>query len=330
VLIGNQAKLSEVFGAETLLRIRNLKYERGGSVVSRLSSWVALCDAIADETRGLAPTAYAIVDPDSRLTQLGLLPVTNSDAGYLHFESRSYGPRSGLSLALLASDWFRELFENPNSSEPQVFPWIAPSQESLDVGKAIRVRLSSRQVEKVSVISLGVGGNEDKRVSQEFEAMLVDLVASGSKVVIDEGGDESEGRIVDAHIQTLEASGKVVFRMAEGDPIDGIPESVDVLTWRGGIGSLAGLIASSDLYVGYDSAGQHLAAALSVPLLTVFVNNSTPRFTQRWKPEGPGPIEILLANRPQHGTVNAPALIEQAVTLLRRLRDQQVAPITGS
>jgi hypothetical protein len=136
VLIGNQAKLAEVFGDETLLRVRNLKYERGGSVVSRLSSWVALCDAIADETRGLGPNDYAIVDPDSRLTQLGLLPVTNSDAGYLHFESRSYGPRSGLSLALLASDWF-ELFNSIHRAS--VF-LLAPSRCS--TWKAIRVRLS--------------------------------------------------------------------------------------------------------------------------------------------------------------------------------------------
>jgi ADP-heptose:LPS heptosyltransferase len=33
--------------------------------------------------------------------------------------------------------------------------------------------------------------------------------------------------------------------------------------WDGSIGAFAGLIADSDQYIGYDSAGQHIAAAMS-------------------------------------------------------------------
>ena len=39
--------------------------------------------------------------------------------------------------------------------------------------------------------------------------------------------------------------------------------------------------------------GQHIAAALRVPTLTIFVNSSSPTFAERWRPYGPGVIEVL-------------------------------------
>jgi hypothetical protein len=37
---------------------------------------------------------------------------------------------------------------------------------------------------------------------------------------------------------------------------------IDLAVWRGRIGLLAALIGQSDLYIGYDFAGQHIAAAM--------------------------------------------------------------------
>ncbi|MFM8392397.1 MAG: glycosyltransferase family 9 protein, partial [Acidobacteriota bacterium] len=59
-----------------------------------------------------------------------------------------------------------------------------------------------------------------------------------------------------------------------------------ILTWRGGIGSLAGLIAASDQYVGYDSSGQHIAAALGIPGTTYFSSTNPAIFAKRWAPFG--------------------------------------------
>jgi ADP-heptose:LPS heptosyltransferase len=67
----------------------------------------------------------------------------------------------------------------------------------------------------------------------------------------------------------------------------------DAVTWDGGIGAFAGLIAASDQYVGYDSAGQHIAAALRIPTLTIFVNSNSATFAERWRPYGPGMIEVI-------------------------------------
>ena len=46
------------------------------------------------------------------------------------------------------------------------------------------------------------------------------------------------------------------------------------------------MIANSDLYVGYDSAGQHAAAALGIPLISIFAGAVNDRFFERWRPDG--------------------------------------------
>jgi ADP-heptose:LPS heptosyltransferase len=45
--------------------------------------------------------------------------------------------------------------------------------------------------------------------------------------------------------------------------------------------------------VGYDSAGQHVAAALDVPLVSVFGGFSCERMLQRWMPDGPGAKRVI-------------------------------------
>ena len=68
---------------------------------------------------------------------------------------------------------------------------------------------------------------------------------------------------------------------------------MSILMKQGSIGSFAALIASSDEYLGYDSSGQHLAAALGVPSITIFVNSGNEIFAQRWQSSGTGKTEIV-------------------------------------
>ena len=63
------------------------------------------------------------------------------------------------------------------------------------------------------------------------------------------------------------------------------------------------IIAGASLYVGYDSAGQHVAAACGVPLITIFAGFPCERMYYRWRPSGeratvirvdhPDPDEVL-------------------------------------
>jgi ADP-heptose:LPS heptosyltransferase len=73
-------------------------------------------------------------------------------------------------------------------------------------------------------------------------------------------------------------------------------DSAPVRTWQGSFAGFASIISRSRLYVGYDSAGQHAAAASGVPLVTVFAGAPCERFRQRWRPTGSGPIEVIRAD----------------------------------
>ena len=64
---------------------------------------------------------------------------------------------------------------------------------------------------------------------------------------------------------------------------------------------LIALVAESDLYVGYDSAFQHIAAALSVPAIDVFVNAPNEHFSRRWKPYPRAPVEVVRAGEGESG-----------------------------
>ena len=52
------------------------------------------------------------------------------------------------------------------------------------------------------------------------------------------------------------------------------------------IGEIAALIAKSDEFIGYDSACQHIAAALETPCLTIFAGSNNMRFIRRWSAYG--------------------------------------------
>jgi ADP-heptose:LPS heptosyltransferase len=50
--------------------------------------------------------------------------------------------------------------------------------------------------------------------------------------------------------------------------------------------------------VGYDSAGQHVAAAAGVPLISVFAGFPAPRMFERWRPAGEG-CRVIRVDRPE-------------------------------
>lgn len=124
-------------------------------------------------------------------------------------------------------------------------------------------------------MSFGVGGNAAKRLADPFEArLLAALAARGLPLIVDAGAGGEEAARVERAIEASGARARV---------------------WRGSFAGFASLIARSRLYVGYDSAGQHVAAACGVPLAAVFAGAPCRRFEERWRPFGPGPIEAIPA-----------------------------------
>jgi ADP-heptose:LPS heptosyltransferase len=291
VLLGS-GKLRELFGGDPRARIREIKYERGGGVLSRLTSWIDVIEAVNDEARGLKPDEFWLIDPDSRLTQLGLLPLLKDDRNYFFFESRSYRRGNATRIGQLAPLWLDEI----TGATGEAFPYVSLPAEYQNFGQSVCGKLRRAGASHVTAISLGVGGNPRKRISSEFELGLINRLIADSKLILDKGASAEEREQINRIVRTLRANDKTVVEINEQNFADVISQGkieADAITWDGGIGAFAGLIAASDGYIGYDSAGQHIAAALGVPTLTIFVNSISSVFAERWRPYGPGLIEVL-------------------------------------
>ena len=251
VLVGSQ-KSWELFAADRSIEHAPVSYRRSGSVRDRLAPWQEL-------KRVLASPHSIVIDPDSRLTQLGLLPVCPEES-YYFFESRACGSEGDDPLPVLAAAWARDTFGIPDAA-----PWIAPKP-------AEPIKIHGRPF---VTISFGVGENPAKRVADPFEAELVSHAARNGYVLIDEGAGGEEAECVQRAIARSGAPSK------------------RVRTFRGSFATFASAIARSDLYIGYDSAGQHVAAAAGIPLLSIFAGFASPRMFARWRPWGKGKIEVI-------------------------------------
>jgi len=254
----------ELFAADSRLRHLALAYGRAGTIDDRLSVWPQLREAVC------LPNSI-VLDPDSRLTQLGLLPICQEEDYYL-FESRSYGADGDASLTVLAQRWVAETF---GVSEAR--PYISTGLNPADFA---------------ATVSFGVGENPSKRVTDGFEEEL--LLRLPRPILIDKGagGDEAE-RVERAVAKAGEKA---------------------IVMWDGSFASFAAHIRSSRLYVGYDSAGAHVAAACGIPMINIFAGAVSERMFQRWRPTGDGKIEIV---RPEK--MGAAELLTTFEASLRRI-----------
>ena len=238
IVFVSPAKNYELFAADSRIEHAEVAYRRG-TLRDRLAVRHDL------ETLLAAPDAL-VIDSDSRLTQLGLLPVCAEDRYHL-FESRAYGGASGASLPQLAAAWAEETF-GVSGARPYVALAGAPAHRG------------------VIAISLGVGENPGKRLPDPFEENLLALVAeSGAEICIDKGAGGEEAARVERAV--ARAGVRVTF-------------------WDGSFAGFAAIVAAARLYVGYDSAGQHVAAAAGVPLISIFAGFPAPRMFDRWRPTG--------------------------------------------
>ena len=232
------AKNAEMFAGDPRIFPIPVSYGRGAVVRERLL-------AAAELRVSVDEFSSVVIDPDSRLTQLGLIPVCD-DARYFFFESRAFGGAMNAPLPELTAEWLSEVFDVPKQT-----PYVAP---------VVQTRVGD------IAVSLGVGENASKRIDDDFEfTVLRKLLTCGRPIVIDRGAGGEEADRVDALVAKL-----------------GQPTLLHV--HDGSYASFASHIAQSNLYFGYDSAGQHVAAAAGVPLVSVFTGHVSERMFARWRP----------------------------------------------
>jgi hypothetical protein len=282
VLLGG-TKAGAFFASDSRVRLREVAYARGGSLRDRLGGWPALVDLVRREIDGLKPEEYIVVDPDSRLTQLGLLPLVTDESRYYFFESRSFTAEESTCIGELTGRWLDGIFGA--GSRPSL-PYVSLPGEDLQRGVALRSAAAGRPL---VAVNLGVGDNPAKRVVDPFETELLSLLhARGYAIVLDQGAGEEELARTSKLIRELQDAGASVSQLGDS------PNAVsDVNVWQGSLSGFAGCIAVASLYIGYDSAGGHLAAALGVPGIDIFAGASSPRMLERWTPWGPTPASVV-------------------------------------
>ncbi len=257
IYVAGSRKSWELFAADSRILHLPISYQRRGTLKSRLDAGAAL-------RQELAGADYIVVDPDSRLTQLGLVPVC-PDGRYLFFESRAYGGDSDDSLSQLTKRWVAETF-----GVVDAFPYVLPEQHG------------GPNVEPGITVSLGVGENQDKRIGGAFEAgLLAGLLKTGLPVLVDQGAGGEEAQRVK---QAIAGSGAAPGRFE---------------LWDGSFAHFAARVVRSRLYIGYDSAGQHVAAAARTPFVSVFTGFPSERFAFRWCPNSLGRHRVLRYERPE-------------------------------
>jgi ADP-heptose:LPS heptosyltransferase len=244
------AKSAELFALDPRIHHLPLEYPRGGSLAQRLHSAAQLPLAL--------PANTLVLDPDSRLTQLGILPVCD-EAYYRFFESRAYGGDGQDSLGTLARRWCQATLGVSVQAAPP-----HPGFIQLQAAKPC------------AAVSLGVGGNADKRLDGKFEAGLLALLATRFQtILIDRGAGGEEAQRVDAAIAASQVD-RSRFQL-----------------WNGSFAGFVSLLSQAQFYAGYDSAGQHAAAACGVPLATIFAGHVSPRMLARWTPSGPASVTVI-------------------------------------
>jgi hypothetical protein len=144
-------------------------------------------------------------------------------------------------------------------------------------------------------VSLGVGENPAKGLGPEFEAALMRmLAATGECVLVDKGGSAEERQRVESVLQP------------------------GISTHDGPFAPFAAQIARSKLYIGYDSAGGHVASACGVPLISIAAGFVSDRMRARWRPNG----TVILGDHPD--------VLGEIQRTLARIQFSTNAPAAGT
>lgn len=235
----------ELFAGDDRIQHMPVQYGRASTVRERIGVWPELRDAVC-RRRSI------VIDPDSRLTQLGLLPICREE-DYYFFESRGYRAESHESLVRLTQRWVGETFDIRDAK-----PYIEP------------MPMTTTLPQFAATISFGVGENAAKRLPDPFEAELLKRLPR--PLLIDKGAGGEEAERVE----------RAVEQAGEG-----------ISVWEGSFAGFAGHIQRGRMFVGYDSAGGHVAAACGVPMVSIFAGYPSDRMFDRWRPTGDGPIRVV-------------------------------------
>ncbi len=285
VVLGD-GKLGGLIGGMPGVRVRPLSYARRGPLRERLASWLLLADAVAEEVPDL------VVAPDSRLDQLGILPVIDAARYRLWENIRPEGTQPE-SLADQLDAWCGRLLGGGSPCTPR----LAFDGERAALATRFRAAFGDAPI---CAVKLDHGGNPAKALPRDGEVHLLrGLRAKGWRVLLDRGFGPAELANCDALIDALgwrvtdlddsgQGLGRGVAALARNELA-----TPEIIRFHGSIGGWAAALSACGHALAYDSVGHHLAAALAIPVSIAFTGWSDPGFPIAWQPRGSGPVHLV-------------------------------------
>jgi ADP-heptose:LPS heptosyltransferase len=334
VFLGSEKNGVILKGNQPMVRLHPLHYNRRGFLVNRFLNWLEVIQALEEEIAGLSQGEdYIIINTDSRLLQSGLLPIIppgEEDKRYFSWiPSVNHETWKGTSQAEDLRQWLETTFGTEPPGET-IFPELHfPDEDRAFADKVYEILNPAARPFVVSM-SFGVGGNLEKRVRNgpevvsQFElGLILKLLADGVAIVLDTGFGSEEFDQAEAIIRAVRDKGIEAAEITGENPglLDSIKSgNVRLIAFQGTINKFAALINLSDCYIGYDSLGQHLAAALGRDVITVFAGYHSELFPGRWRPMGRGIIQLIKAGYGPFTIENQDALVDEVVELYKSIR----------
>jgi ADP-heptose:LPS heptosyltransferase len=254
-------------------------FDREGSLAQKLAAWPRLYRLIATERGDLTPPQVLLFDPDTRLSQLGLLPLAADSSSHYLCSRLDRAPHLGLSE--ITNQWLDQIVPDGAAATPHFS--INPAQLARCRTFAGHHPATTHRI----VVNFGVGNDDNKRLADPFEEELLAalLAQADTLVILDSGRGDREEEMAKRLMAKMAKRGYNTAELAEGDLVDvagSWPHGL--LRFTGKIDAMAGLIICCDLYIGYDSCGQHVATATDTPAIICFAGAANPRFLGRWHP----------------------------------------------
>ncbi len=333
VFLGSEKNGAILKGNQPMVRVHPLQYDRRGILVNRFLNWLPVIQALEEEIGEPGQEEdYIIINTDSRLLQSGLLPIVPTGEEikrYFSWKPSVNGETwKGTSQAEDLRQWLENTFGTEPPGEP-IYPKLHfPDEDNAFANKVYEIINPAARPFVVSM-SFGVGGNLEKRVRNGSEVvspfelgLILKLLADGVTIILDKGFGSEEFEQAAAIIRAVRDKGIEALEVTGDNPglLESIkPGDVRLIAFQGTINKFAALINLSDCYIGYDSLGQHLAAALGRDVITIFAGYHSQLFPGRWRPMGKGIIRLLKAQCGPFRVERQEELVNEAFGLYKSL-----------
>jgi hypothetical protein len=300
-------------------------YKNDGTLFEKMTSWPTLLTITRQEAQGHQPGEVLLFDPDSRLSQLGLLPLIDDASTYV-FPSRASQARisDNKNLSLLANEWLNTIL----AENKTVYPKLSFAAPKLSHYTKFYSALKASGCEFVVTINFGVGNNPAKFIAGHFEDALINrlLATPHTVVVLDTGRGENELKRVKhllkvfktKNYQTAQVSDIAIESFAQ-------PFNHGLVAFKGPLCALGKMIDATDCFIGYDSCGQHLAAAARTPAVILFAGAPNTRFIHRWAPTNKENLTIPVISDTSRNNTSLQLLLDQVETAVNGIRSRTIA-----